>query len=579
MLSTRNSFASPSSSSQLPSKQNQPSTSSPRTTASNRRRLGNLFASFGIPGSPLRRAAGPSSSESQDGPRSSPSARSKFDGVESRGVGKSFADKMAELTLGTSGSGQVREPGPCRDVGKKKVDDWDWDEGCFVDTESVEHQGRRGEGGCKLLELPDEILLQILLFLPPTISQLRTISLISTHFCDLAQAPILWARTFDATSGYRLSDEAKERAVAVLHPPRGLWDGLSWADSPPESDSSHQTKQVIDPLDSEEIQPGSEEDVRPDEIAIHYPTLYRSRHTLAQHIRSASPHILTLAEHTDSVYCVHLVGRWLITGSRDKTIRVWNLPLCAAEQESETGPILVHTVNAAHEGSVLGLKFDLDQKGKGKMISGSSDCTAKIWEVDFGPTGISIKHLTTFRDHTGSVLDVEVSASHYITCSKDATIRIYDRESRMCLHTLTGHVMPVNCLAVKGEEVVSASGDGSWRIWDLKSGSEVRRGGGEGRGLACIAWKDDYVVTGDNDHLVKLYDANTGRLIRTFDGHSELVRTVALDPQAGLVISGSYDKSVRLWDMHTGQLIKNLDEFHHSLVFDVQMTVNRLISA
>ncbi|KAK8858829.1 hypothetical protein IAR55_003059 [Kwoniella newhampshirensis] len=648
LVNTSSSVSTPSSSTSsfslyLPSKHNQPSTSSPRTTAANRRRLGTLFASFGIPGSPLRRTVASSSGpisrshvECSPSPGSTLRMNGKWEkenpasptksGQRDEEIGgvRTFAERMAELALGSSptdertGSASVSGCGN-KDKGKGRADDWDRDEGRYVDDQSATPLKKEMDGSCKLLDLPDEILLLILLHLPPTIAQMHKLSRISTHFHDLAQAPILWARVFDATPGYRLSAEAKEWAVAVLQAPRGRWDGICWiADSTSgESGGSglghmregHASSWSNDNMDGDHDHDEDEagETIRPNEIPIHYPTLYRSRRALAKQIRSTSPshspRKSTLTGHTDAVYCLHLVGRWLITGSRDRGLRIWKLPLCAASSEStevDGRTVLVKSIDDAHDGSVLGLKYDLDDRGRGRLISGSSDCTAKIWDLNFGtdstsivPTSsaaepestyrITVDHLATFRDHTASVLDVDMTSKHFITCSKDATVRVYDRGSLACLHILTGHTMPVNCLAVAPDraqmQVISASGDGKWIIWDLVDGTEVRRGGTSRRGLACIAWEGDYIVTGDNDHAIWLYNTATGQPIRKFDGHTGLVRTVALQPDAGLIISGSYDKCVRVWDMHTGKLIKSLDEFHQSLVFDVQISVNRLISA
>jgi WD40 repeat protein len=82
---------------------------------------------------------------------------------------------------------------------------------------------------------------------------------------------------------------------------------------------------------------------------------------------------------------------------------------------------------------------------------------------------------------------------HYVTCSKDATIRIYDRDDYHFLRSIAAHEGPVNCLARNPnrevEQVVSASGDGTWVIWDLETGEAVRNGGGDGRGLACVVWE------------------------------------------------------------------------------------------
>jgi WD40 repeat protein len=98
--------------------------------------------------------------------------------------------------------------------------------------------------------------------------------------------------------------------------------------------------------------------------------------------------------------------------------------------------------------------------------------------------------------------------------------------------------------AGKGQEqVVSAGADGRWIVWDLATGQEVRQRTSSS-GLACIAWQGDYIVTGDNDHLVSVYDAKTFELLRTLKGHEDLIRTIDINLQEGVVVSGGYDQKI-----------------------------------
>lgn len=78
----------------------------------------------------------------------------------------------------------------------------------------------------------------------------------------------------------------------------------------------------------------------------------------------------------DSVYCLDFDSSRIISGSRDRTIKVWCIKTgkCIASFEG-------------HTGSVLCLKFerdwDLGSDGvcRGFMVSGSSDCTVCVWDL------------------------------------------------------------------------------------------------------------------------------------------------------------------------------------------------------
>jgi WD40 repeat protein len=76
----------------------------------------------------------------------------------------------------------------------------------------------------------------------------------------------------------------------------------------------------------------------------------------------------TLTGHTDAVFALVLVEGWLIrvSGSHDHGIRVWNMATGRCE-----GTL------AGHTGAVSCLAVS-----RGRLVSGSSDKTAKVWRME-----------------------------------------------------------------------------------------------------------------------------------------------------------------------------------------------------
>ena len=65
-------------------------------------------------------------------------------------------------------------------------------------------------------------------------------------------------------------------------------------------------------------------------------------------------------------------------------------------------------------------------------------------------------------------------------------------------------------------------------------------------------------------------------LIKTLDGHTQNVRSVALDDD--IIVSGSYDKSIKVWDRKNNyQLIETLTE-HTDWVNSVALDANIIVS-
>lgn len=133
-----------------------------------------------------------------------------------------------------------------------------------------------------------------------------------------------------------------------------------------------------------------------------------------------------------SVYCLEFDSSRIITGSRDRSIKVWSL---------KTGRCLA--TFRGHSGSVLCLKFDKDwdldsnnsiftpgSRGssrygrewrKGLMVSGSSDCTVCVWDMYTCPMEVEdeegnlVQEMTVLAEvrgvltgHTGGVLDIRI---------------------------------------------------------------------------------------------------------------------------------------------------------------------------
>lgn len=96
-------------------------------------------------------------------------------------------------------------------------------------------------------------------------------------------------------------------------------------------------------------------------------------------------HILT--DLPSSVYCLEFDANKIVTGSRDRTIKVWSV---------RTGRL--RQTLYGHEGSVLCLKFDSTDF----MVSGSSDRQIFVWDLAKG----LVK--TVLKGHLGGVLDLRI---------------------------------------------------------------------------------------------------------------------------------------------------------------------------
>ncbi|KAK6511942.1 hypothetical protein TWF481_000844 [Arthrobotrys musiformis] len=283
-------------------------------------------------------------------------------------------------------------------------------------------------------------------------------------------------------------------------------------------------------------------------------------------------HPTYLRGHSDSVYCVQFDQEKIVTGSRDRTIRVWNIAtgqcikVIGASNDSRPGPNTI----GYHKGSILCLQFD-----DTILVTGSSDHTCIVYSLpDFEP-------YLTLPGHRMGVLDVCFDESHIVSCSKDTSICIWERSTGLLLNRLRGHEGPVNAVQLRANLVASASGDANIKLWDIESGNCIRTLSGHTRGLACIQLSNDCrtVVSGGNDQSIRVWDVESGNLrYEIRDAHKSLVRSLYLDSQNDRIISGSYDQSVRVWDLKEGKSLLNFPRWHGSWILAARADDRRIVS-
>lgn len=310
-----------------------------------------------------------------------------------------------------------------------------------------------------------------------------------------------------------------------------------------------------------------------------------------------------LEGHTDSVYCVQFDDKKILTGSRDCTVRVWDAKTyecirvlgAPAHNRSNGAPPLPldtpdfgrqpftrvyspHTIASpklmtgpvAHSGSVLCLQYDEEL-----LVTGSSDSSLITWEIanEYEP----VRRLIS---HTSGVLDVCFDDLHIVSCSKDATVKVWNRKTGELIRNLSGHRGPVNAIQLRGNMIVSASGDSVAKLWNLASGLCIKEFPSKDRGMACVEFSLDKktLFAGGNDKIIYQFDVTSGELVQELKGHEELVRSLHLDSQRNRLVSGSYDHSVKAFDVKTGELLLSFVKWTSSWILSAKADYRRIVA-
>ncbi len=256
--------------------------------------------------------------------------------------------------------------------------------------------------------------------------------------------------------------------------------------------------------------------------------------------------VRTLVGHSSSVYAVALSadGKYVISGSHDKTLKVWNW---------QTGEQLLTL--EGHSSLVTALTITPDGK---YVISGSDDKTLKVWNWQTG------EQLLTLEGHSSLVtaLTITPDGKYVISGSDDKTLKVWNWQTGEQLLTLEGHSSLVKAVALSadGKYVISGSGDKTLKVWNWQTGEQLRTLYGHSSWVNAVVLSTDgkYVISGSDDNTLKVWNWQTGEQLLTLYGHSSFVYTVALSADGKYVISGSDDNTLKVWNLQTGEQLLTL---------------------
>ncbi|ORY92032.1 dynein regulator [Syncephalastrum racemosum] len=143
-------------------------------------------------------------------------------------------------------------------------------------------------------------------------------------------------------------------------------------------------------------------------------------------------------------------GRWLVTASNDQTSRLWDAQSGETKMEFRGHEHVVECAIFAPTNAYPFIQELIGDESKSKdqvpgryVITGSRDKTIKLWDANSG------QMLHTLHGHDNWVrgLVVHPSGKYLLSASDDKTLKIWDLKTGRCMKTLEAHSHFVTCIS------------------------------------------------------------------------------------------------------------------------------------
>ncbi|KIK33425.1 hypothetical protein CY34DRAFT_813606 [Suillus luteus UH-Slu-Lm8-n1] len=252
---------------------------------------------------------------------------------------------------------------------------------------------------------------------------------------------------------------------------------------------------------------------------------------------------MTLKGHEERVNDVAFIlgTRLLVSGSEDKSLRVWDLD--TGKQVGE--PLLGHDARV--------WRIATSPNGSW-IVSGANNGSILVWEIATNKTESELKRVpVSFKGH-GSVVESVVFAPDnetFASASRDGTVCVWKRETGEIVFGPLKVGSRAYSVAYSPDGTKLAAGtDEHIIIWNLKTGKELLK-------LEQRAWRvaftpDGLRLVSGNYKDIRISDAITGDIIKQFDAHTdEPFLSLVVAPNGTKFATTSYDKTTRFFDLAT----------------------------
>uniref|UniRef100_A0A914HKE5 F-box domain-containing protein n=1 Tax=Globodera rostochiensis TaxID=31243 RepID=A0A914HKE5_GLORO len=398
--------------------------------------------------------------------------------------------------------------------------------------------------------LPKELSLKIINYLSPSDLALSA-SGVSRFWRSLAEDKLLWA------------EKCRQNSISEMFPPN-ICFAENWSSNDPGTencskftvnDLRHQNGRSL--LKSVAFPPARSNSLPTCFERSRWKAIYLRNLRISNNWRLRRPTaVCQLRGHDEHVItCLKLRGDLIVTGSDDCTLRVWSATTgtCVHILNGHIGG--VWALQLSQDGEIASTVRCMSLR-KNILVTGSRDCSIKIWDIVEG------KCIRTLYGHLAAVRCVKFDGFLIVSGAYDNNIHVWNAADGSLAHVLEGHTDRVYSLHFVSYRklLISGSLDTTIRVWKVDTGECMQTLVGHQSLTSGMKLRENILVSANADSTIKVWNILDGTCVHTFAGPNKHVSAVTglRFLRNGMVATSGDDGFVKLWDVKEGTFVCDL---------------------
>jgi WD40 repeat protein len=271
--------------------------------------------------------------------------------------------------------------------------------------------------------------------------------------------------------------------------------------------------------------------------------------------------------------CTSYDGRFIATGSADKTIILW--------RASDGKQI------RSFRGSPDGISYIEFTRQGNTILSLGDDGTIILWDISSG------KDINRFKlpGDRFTCASFNPDGTAIIAGSRKSGVTIWNINTGEKIREFT--VVPKDLLSARGftfaearsvayssdgKFIIAGVGDNTAILWDAKTGDEIRKF--KKTRTSCTSCIAETVITSDNKYIftgrtdsVKMFDRSSGSLVREFYGRGGSLEGLTISEDGQYIAAIEYGVA-KVWETKTGKLLMQAGDYSQNKTLSVTISTD-----